>query len=78
MRSCLVEVRSILIEYALELLLAEDQHVVEAFLSHTPHEAFADGIGTRCIIGGSKNLNRTRCLFWLLRTSVHKNGIWKA
>src|SRR5258706_11751843 len=61
MRSCVVEVRSIPIEYALELLLAEDQQMVEAFLSHTPHEAFADGIGTRCMIGGFQNLNRTRC-----------------
>src|SRR6266567_2658708 len=63
MRSCLVEVFYIPIEYALELLLAEDQHVVEAFLSHTSHEAFADGIGTRCMIGGSQNLNRTRCRY---------------
>ena len=61
MRSCLVEERHIPIEYALELLLAEDQQMVEALLSHTPHEAFADGIGTRCMIGGFKNLNRTRC-----------------
>ena len=61
MRSCLIEVRSIQIEYALELLLAEDQQVVKAFLSHTPQEAFADCIGTGCMIGGCKNLNSTRC-----------------
>src|SRR5260370_834672 len=61
MRSCLVEVRYIPIEYALELLLAADQQVVKAFLSHTPHEAFADGIGPRCMIWGFKNLNSTRC-----------------
>jgi hypothetical protein len=52
MRSCLVEVRSIQIEYALELLLAEDQHVVKACLSHAPGEAFADCIGTGCMIWG--------------------------
>ncbi|SRR6266566_5650492 len=61
MRSCLIEVRYIQIEYALELLLAEDQQVVKAFLSHTPHEAFADGIGTGCMIWGFKNLDSTRC-----------------
>jgi hypothetical protein len=61
MRSCAVEVRYIQIEYALELLLAVDQQVVEAFLSHTPGEAFTDRIGSRCVIWCSKNLNRTRC-----------------
>ena len=61
MRPCLVEVRYRQIEYALELLLAEDQYVVEAFLSHTPQEAFADGIGSRCMIWGFKHLNSTRC-----------------
>ena len=39
MRSCLVEVRHILIEDALELLLVKDQQVVEAFLSYT-HKAY--------------------------------------
>jgi hypothetical protein len=36
MRSCLVEVRHILIEHALELLFVEDEQVVKACLSHTP------------------------------------------
>ena len=36
MRSCPVEVHHILIEHALELLLAEDQQMVKAFLPHTP------------------------------------------
>jgi hypothetical protein len=40
MRSCLVEVRHILIEHALELLLVEDEQVVEAFLPHTPCDDF--------------------------------------
>src|SRR5258706_4643904 len=61
MWSCLVEKRYIPIEHALELLLAEDQQMVEALFSHTPHEAFADRIGTRCMIRGFKNLNGTRC-----------------
>src|SRR5438105_13874475 len=63
MRSCLVEVRHIRIEDALELLLVKDQQVVEAFLPHTPQEAFADRIGswrmTRCF----ENLNRTCCSY---------------
>jgi hypothetical protein len=61
MRSCLVEVLYILIEDALELLLVKDQQVVEAFLPHTPQEAFADSIGSWCVKGGFENLNSTRC-----------------
>src|SRR5438105_15472022 len=61
MRSCLVEVRHIRIEDALELLLVKDQQVVEAFLPHTPQEAFADCIGSWCVKGRFENLNRTRC-----------------
>jgi hypothetical protein len=36
MGSCPVEVGHIHIEHALELLLAKDKQVIEAFLSHTP------------------------------------------
>src|SRR5258708_621592 len=61
MRSCPIKVCHILIEHALELLLAEDQHMVKAFLSHTPQEAFADRIGSWRMIGSFKNLNGTRC-----------------
>jgi hypothetical protein len=42
---CPVEVHHVLSEHALELLLAEDQQVVQAFLSAAPHIAFADRIG---------------------------------
>ena len=45
MRSSLVEVSDIAIEHALELLLAEDQQVVQAFLPDAPQIEFADGIG---------------------------------
>ncbi len=61
MRSCLVEVRHILIEHALQLLLVEDEQVVKAFLSHTPQEAFADRIGARSVIRCSKHFNGTHC-----------------
>ncbi len=39
----------------------EDQQVVEAFLSYTPQEAFADRIGSGSVIGCVENLNRTGC-----------------
>jgi hypothetical protein len=50
MRSCLVEVRHIRIEDALELPLMKDQQVVEAFLPHTPQKAFADRIRSGSVI----------------------------
>src|SRR6266516_2138533 len=60
MGSCLVKVRHIGIEDALELPLMEDQHMVQAFLSDTPQEALADGIGSGCMIRCFQNLNPTR------------------
>ncbi len=59
MRSCLVEVGDIAMEHALELLLAEDQQVVQAFLSDAPQIAFADGIGSWCMNGDFEHLNPT-------------------
>jgi len=59
MRSCLVEVDHIGIGHALELLLLKDQQVVEAFLPHTPHEAFADRIGAWRMRGRVENLDAT-------------------
>ena len=61
MRSCLIEVRYILIEDALELSLMKDQQMVEAFLPHTPQEALADRIGSGSVIRCFKNLNSTGC-----------------
>ncbi len=61
MRPCTIEVGDIPIEHALELLLVEDQEVVEAFLSDTPQEAFADRIGSGSVRGGVEKLNRTCC-----------------
>ena len=48
-----------IIEHALELLLLKDQQVVEAFLPHTPHEAFADRIGAWRMRGRFENLDAT-------------------
>ena len=39
----------------------EDQQVVEAFLSYTSQEAFADRIGSGSVIGCVENLNSTGC-----------------
>ncbi len=55
-----IEVRTIPIEHALELLLVKDQQVVKAFVSYTPQEAFADRIGSGSVKRCVKNLNRTR------------------
>ena len=63
MRSSVVEVCHILIEHPLELPLVKDQDMIKAFLSHTPHEAFADRIGSWNMIGCFENLNRTCCSY---------------
>ena len=55
-----VEVRYIPIEHTLELLLAENQQMVKAFLSHTPQEAFTDRLGTGSMIRCSKQFNGAR------------------
>jgi hypothetical protein len=60
MRSCSVEVGHINIEHTLELLLMKDQQVVEAFLSHTSQEAFADRIRSGSMIGCVEYLYSTR------------------
>jgi hypothetical protein len=67
MRSCLVKVDHIRFELALELLLMEDQQVVEALLSHTPHEAFADRVGSGSVIWG---LDQICCRY-------HRSDIWE-
>jgi hypothetical protein len=56
-----IEVCHILIEHALELLLMEDQQMVKAFLPHTPHKAFADGVRAWRVIRRFENLNGTCC-----------------
>jgi hypothetical protein len=61
MGPCPVEVGHIGIEHALELLLAVNHQVVQAFLSDAPHEAFADGIGSGFMNRRFEDLNRTGC-----------------
>jgi hypothetical protein len=60
MRSCLVEVRYIRIEDALELPLMKEQQVVKAFLPHTPGEALTDCIRSGSVIRGLEDFNCSR------------------
>jgi len=50
MRSCLIEIRDVRIEDALELSLLQDQQVIEALLPHAPQEALTNGIGSRWVL----------------------------
>ena len=54
-----IQVRTIPLEHALELLLVKDQQVVETCLSHTSQEAFTNRIGSGSVKRYVKNLNRT-------------------
>src|SRR5947209_1938351 len=56
---CVIEVRHIRIEHALELLLIQYQQMVKAFLPHTSQESLTDSIGSRRMIGGFENLDTT-------------------
>ena len=58
-RSYLVEVHHISIEDSLELPLMQDQHVVQAFLPHTPGEALTDRIGSGSMNRRFEHLHRT-------------------
>ena len=72
MRSCLVEVRYIRIEDALELSIMKDQQMVEAFLPHTPQEALTDGIGSPGpdLCGVVAQKGRPRLASWLVGANV--------
>ncbi len=59
MRSCLVEVSHIGIEYTLELLLLKDQHMVQTLLAHTPHEPLTDRIRSGSMIERFEHLDVT-------------------
>ena len=61
MGSCLIEVRHIRIEHALELLLLQNQQMVQAFLPDTSQEALADGIGSGRVNRRFEQLDTTGC-----------------
>src|SRR5215471_1044336 len=60
MGSCLIEVDHVRFEYALELLLVEDEEIVQAFLPHAPQKALADGIGPGCMNRRCEDLDTAR------------------
>ena len=55
-RSGLIEVHDVGFEKAVQLLLLQDQEMIQAFSSHAPQKAFADGISSRRPIRRSKHL----------------------
>src|SRR5712692_7960911 len=61
MRSGLIEVHNIRLEETVELLLMEDQEVIQAFSSHAPQKAFADGIRLRSPVRRPKHFDATGC-----------------
>ena len=61
MRPGSVEVKDLCVEYALELLLLQDEQMVQAFTPHTPEKPFTDGIRSRSVIWYGENLDVT-CL----------------
>ncbi len=59
MRSGLVKVLDIRIEYAVELLLMQDEQVIKALTTHTAEKPLTDGIRSRSVIRCSENLDVT-------------------
>jgi hypothetical protein len=60
MRPSLVEGLDRGMQYAVKLLLMQDEQVIEAFSPHTPEKALADGIRSRGAIRGCEDLAATR------------------
>ena len=61
MGSGLIEVESIRLEEAVELLRMEDQIVIQAFSPHASQKAFTNGIRLRGPIRGLKHFDATDC-----------------
>src|SRR5260221_11967252 len=55
-----IEVLSVGVEHAVELLLMEDEQVIETLASHTSEKPFTDGIGSRGVIRCFEHLDATR------------------
>ena len=66
-----VEVLTIGMKDAVQLLLLQDEHVIETLAPHTPQEAFTDGIGAWRVIRCFQNLDTASCG----HTSAHRNQI---
>jgi hypothetical protein len=63
MWSCPIEVRPILIEHALELLLVEDQEGIETFATNAAEKPFTDGIRSWGLIRRSEQFDVGRCCY---------------
>jgi hypothetical protein len=61
MGPCPIEIRNIGMQDTMQQLFIEDQHVVQAFSSHTAQETFTDGIGAFRVIRRFENLDATCC-----------------
>src|SRR5215471_317352 len=57
----LVEVLDIGIKYAVELLLMQRQHVIQALTTHTSQKSLTDRIGPRSVVRRFKHLNSAGC-----------------
>ncbi len=60
MRTGLVEGMNIRVEYALELLLMEDEQMIETLSPHTSKKAFTNSIRSGCLRRCFENLDPTR------------------
>src|SRR6266852_1225 len=60
MWSCLIEIRDIGTQNTMQLLLAEDQHVIQALSPNTSQESFTDRIGSWRVIGRFEHLDAAR------------------
>jgi hypothetical protein len=60
MRPNPIEVVYICVEYALELLLMQDEQMIEALAPHAPEKPLTDGIRSRGLIRCFEDLNATR------------------
>src|SRR5712692_6835130 len=60
MRPGSVEVVHIRVEHAVELLLLQDEHMIEALTPYTAEEPLTDSIRARCVKRSFENLNATR------------------
>jgi hypothetical protein len=54
-----IEVLNVGGQYAVELLLMQDEHVIKALATHTAKEPLTDGIRSRGVIRCSENLDVT-------------------
>lgn len=70
-----VEISNVFFDDPIQLLVAEDQQMIQAFAAHAAHEAFAYRIGARRTIRNLHTLNPT--LWWPKNPSVLIDRGWE-